>query len=97
MPDSDQSVAETIPVDAYGADDGDVAWVPHLTRSKAVAMMASFWGEDFTRLRARRVWMRQATTEERTQRGWHDYGACVLTCERGTPGAVPGWEIHSSV
>lgn len=87
---------ETIPVDAYGADDGDVAWVPHLTRSKAVAMMASFWGEDFTRLRARRVWMRLATAGEREQRGWGD-GPSTLTCERSTPGAVPGWEITSSV
>jgi hypothetical protein len=86
-----QSVSP-IPVDLYGGDDGDIAWVPHVKKAEAVALAVSWWGEGDFPIRARRCYLRWATPEESDAHGWEHPGAVIL-CERGEPGAVRGWEV----
>jgi hypothetical protein len=85
------TTTEAIPVDLYGGDDGDFAYIPHVTRGQAKAMFASVVGGDFVSVRATRCYVRRATPEECESYGW-DYG--VIACRKDEPGAVAGWYVE---
>lgn len=95
---SETATPDRIPPDAYGADDGDVAWVPGGTREQARAYLASFWGDDYVNLRAYRVYLRLMTEEEKLDRYGEraqDYSECVTECPKDDPRSVPGWRVET--
>lgn len=83
-------MSNVLPFEVYGADEYEECWVPYVTRSKAIAMVANEWGCDFISLRARRCYVRAATPEECSERGW-DFGC--LHARRDEADAVLAWNV----
>jgi hypothetical protein len=59
------------------------------TRGRARAFAASEWGEPFTEVRCRKVWMHLATPDE--PGGWT--GDMAWECPKDTEGAMPYWRL----